>query len=978
MSTQNYKGPIHLTKDMFDTLMSTGSVVDEQGVTHTYEDGHEYITDEIDYVDLESSQDVNGVKTFSDGIKLGSDGTTLTGVENNTPALGSTKAITSGAVYSALSGKGTVSSVAIRNGSTSQGTLSISGSPITSSGTIDVTLADNYGDTKNPYSSKTSNYVLAAPNGSNGVPSFRALTKTDLPSLSASDVGAAPISHASAANTYGLGTTSNYGHVKLATGDMNNATGSDGVACGKNHTHGQYMPYGTVLMPTNPFGGKHLYINTIDNAFASADKKFYVTITRHSISSGGVTYPYVDSSKSITDDDYFVDGPVVGTLTSSAHDLFNGSYEGGLSVSDGQYMKIRIMFGSNTSPSASTSYFPGYPYGVYYLSYYYTSVPTRVSQYRVYNKFSAHTVGWHSYNFSAFNGSLGNVNYIEQIDDEGNYLRTCVEFIIFGRSGGTSQVTEVDYRLTRPDLSRDGSTLTKYGSQSLYHQFTWYNDHAETAKITSAGYIYGTTFYENGTSLGNKYLGKTAKAADADKLDGHDSTYYQKALPTTTTAGKVLKSTSTAGTVVWGDDGDTDTWRKIQLNGVDKLGTAISTNPLNIVPGNYMSITESSGAFTFAVNADDIVTANPSGAGTTDLTKLKVGNTVYNIPSGGSNLPITVVDYSTSGVTFNFDDYTTPGLYFVTDYSFNNGPSFITTTSVDNSYTFWLEVEYDQSLNVRTQKVDFGNNIGIRSVAGDTWGSWSERNYGYIPTAVNSGTSITDLNKITINGITYNVEKPPKLLTCSTAATTYSKTVSYTNFRLVTGSIITVKFTNAHNSSTAATLNVNSTGAKTIVWDNTGYTITASGDSSKMNSWQAGETLTLAYDGSYWRIIARSKPVVYSVTGSVPAVYNDFVEVAYFRAAAGKVYSVTANIQASIGDSGTMGAYLEVYTPSGTQLAQYIVRGVMNAGGGLSISVISSDALSQTNGVYYRLKAYGYENATYNYYGYIQAVSVVE
>ena len=38
--------------------------------------------------------------------------------------------------------------------------------------------------------------------------------------------------------------------------------------------------------------------------------------------------------------------------------------------------------------------------------------------------------------------------------------------------------------------------------------------------------IYGTTIYEGGTSLVNKYLGKTAKAADADKLDGNDSTYY--------------------------------------------------------------------------------------------------------------------------------------------------------------------------------------------------------------------------------------------------------------------------------------------------------------------------------------------------------------------------------------------------------------------------------------------------------------------
>lgn len=84
---------------------------------------------------------------------------------------------------------GTVTSVGLRNGSTSQGTLTISGSPITSSGTIDITLASAYGDTVNPYGSKTKNYVLAAPNGSNGVPTFRALVKADLPTLTLDDVG---------------------------------------------------------------------------------------------------------------------------------------------------------------------------------------------------------------------------------------------------------------------------------------------------------------------------------------------------------------------------------------------------------------------------------------------------------------------------------------------------------------------------------------------------------------------------------------------------------------------------------------------------------------------------------------------------------------------------------------------------------------------------------------------------------------------
>ena len=81
---------------------------------------------------------------------------------------------------------GTVTSVGIQNAT--NGGLSVSGSPITSAGTIIIGLASNYGDTKNPYASKTANYVLAAPNGSNGTPSFRALVAADIPSLAASKI----------------------------------------------------------------------------------------------------------------------------------------------------------------------------------------------------------------------------------------------------------------------------------------------------------------------------------------------------------------------------------------------------------------------------------------------------------------------------------------------------------------------------------------------------------------------------------------------------------------------------------------------------------------------------------------------------------------------------------------------------------------------------------------------------------------------
>lgn len=44
-----------------------------------------------------------------------------------------------------------------------------------------ISLSTAYGDIENPYASKTKNYVLAAPNQTNGLPTFRALTKADIP-----------------------------------------------------------------------------------------------------------------------------------------------------------------------------------------------------------------------------------------------------------------------------------------------------------------------------------------------------------------------------------------------------------------------------------------------------------------------------------------------------------------------------------------------------------------------------------------------------------------------------------------------------------------------------------------------------------------------------------------------------------------------------------------------------------------------------
>jgi len=74
------------------------------------------------------------------------------------------------------------------------GVTSVTGTaPVVSSGgaTPAISLAANYGDTLNPYASKTAKYFLAAPNAAAGVPTFRAIVASDIPTLNQSTTGSA-------------------------------------------------------------------------------------------------------------------------------------------------------------------------------------------------------------------------------------------------------------------------------------------------------------------------------------------------------------------------------------------------------------------------------------------------------------------------------------------------------------------------------------------------------------------------------------------------------------------------------------------------------------------------------------------------------------------------------------------------------------------------------------------------------------------
>lgn len=91
--------------------------------------------------------------------------------------------------------------------------------------------------------------------------------------------------------------------------------------------------------------------------------------------------------------------------------------------------------------------------------------------------------------------------------------------------------------------------------------------------------------------------------------------------------------------------------------------------------------------------------------------------------------------------------------------------------------------------------------------------------------------------------------------TCGTTASTTAKVSTINNYVLTKGSVIYLTCTTA-NTADAPTLNINSTGAKAIYYNNA---VTAS--SNKL-TWDAGETLTFVYTGSYYYFVGRSADAI--------------------------------------------------------------------------------------------------------------------
>jgi hypothetical protein len=220
-------------------------------------------------------------------------------------------------------------------------------SPVVSSGgtTPAISLASGYGDTLNPYASKTANYVLAAPNGSAGVPTFRAIVAADIPTLNQNTTGTASnVTGTVAVANGGTGATT-AGDALTNLGAIGTITSTDGsvtvttsgtsrdlsvavsgsttnVVCLVRNTTGATLTKGTAVYISGATGQNPTVSKALANADAtSAQTLGLMTANLANNSNGYVTViglvTDIDTSAYTDGDQLYLSPTTAGTLTAT-------------------------------------------------------------------------------------------------------------------------------------------------------------------------------------------------------------------------------------------------------------------------------------------------------------------------------------------------------------------------------------------------------------------------------------------------------------------------------------------------------------------------------------------------------------------------------------------------------------------------------------------------------------------------------------
>lgn len=273
---------------------------------------------------------------------------------------------------------------------------------------------------------------------------------------------------------------------------------------------------------------------------------------------------------------------------------------------------------------------------------------------------------------------------------------------------------------------------------------------------------------------------------------------------------------------------DTNTWRKIQLNGTDKLGTGTNTNPLNIKAGKDMSITESSGAFTFTgeTNFASFGTHSELGSfkyiiSSGTYTRSQAFKTIIGLTNFYGFLNV-IKDSSGNVTSYNVIMWGSATIYYLTytvsSSSWSDTVKYLSTT--DHTHSSYADSDHTHDVSIATSSATNELTLAHGTKYALTAGGQS---------FVFTMPSDTNTTK---SGVAV----------CTTAASTVAKTATMPGFELVIGQYIILKV-NTTNTARNPTLNVNSTGAKSLFINGTAWSTT--------NQLYAGEYLASPTSSSW-------------------------------------------------------------------------------------------------------------------------------
>ena len=234
------------------------------------------------------------------------------------------------------SGSGTVTSVAL----TAPSDETVTGSPITGSGTL--AIARN---------SQTANLFLASPNGSSGVPSYRAIVAADIPTLNQNTTG-------TAANLSGTPTLPNgTAATTQTTGDATTKLATDAFVGASITANAYTLPTATstVLGGVKPDGTTITISSGVISSVASGGGLSGMTAGQIPVAATATT---VTSSMALqgTDASILTAGTISGTGASLCTDASGGATTSGCAGGSSAWSAITA--GANTQTSAFSSTAP--------------------------------------------------------------------------------------------------------------------------------------------------------------------------------------------------------------------------------------------------------------------------------------------------------------------------------------------------------------------------------------------------------------------------------------------------------------------------------------------------------------------------------------------------------------------------------------------------------------------------------------------